>query len=76
MKEVGHVPARGGSARTAHIVCVNVRIDDGRRTRLELGEKFVVTLEVPARIYHNRVTVAHEHVAERALADAIELDHV
>ena len=76
MEEVGHLPARGGSARAADVVRVDMRIDDCRGRRLQRREQGVVALYVPARIHDDGVAIAHQDVAERPLADTIELDHV
>ena len=55
---------------------MNVRIDDRRWRRTQLGQQRVVALEVPAGIHDNRVTVTHQHITQRPLPHAIELNHV
>jgi hypothetical protein len=39
-------------------------------------EQGIVALEVTAGIHDDGITVADEHVAQGALADTIELNHV
>src|SRR2546427_449250 len=76
VEKVGHVPAGGGSARPAQVVGVHVRIDHGGGGGAERGEQLVVALEVASGVHQDRVAVADQDVAERALPDSVELDHV
>ena len=55
---------------------MSVRVDHRRGRRPQLGQQRVVALEVPSRIYDHSITVAHQDITQRSLADAIELNHV
>jgi len=55
---------------------VHVRIDHGGGRGAERGEQLVVALEVASGVHHHRVAVADQDVAEGALPDSVELDHV
>ena len=52
---------------------VRVRDADGRGA--ELLEQHVVPVDVAPRVHDQRLPVAHQHVAQRPLADAVELQH-
>ena len=76
MQKVGDLPASRGRAPAAHVVGVNVRIDHRRGRGAQLGQQRVVALDVPSRIHHDGVSVTDQDIAERSLADAIELHDV
>ena len=76
MQEVGNAPAPRRGTRPTQIVGVHVRVDDRRGRGPELLQHRLVALDVPSRINHDGIAVAHEDVAQGTLADAIELHDV
>src|SRR5207302_8801464 len=68
------VPPSGGRARAAQVVCVHVRVDHGGGCGVELPQQLVVALDVTARVDDDGVAVAHQHVRQRALAHAVDLN--
>ena len=55
---------------------MDVRVDHGGGCRVEFREQRVVAVEMAPGIDHHGVAVAHQHVGQCALADAVELQHV
>ncbi len=76
VEEIRDVPAGRRRPCAADIIGMNVRIDDSGGCRAKLRQQRIVAIDVPSRINDDGVPIAHEHVAQRPFADAIELHHM